>query len=134
VSKQADFISTLFQEGLQYCSINSIHSAVSLTHQLIDGSPIDQHPLIRQLFRGVCISRPPQPCYTHTWDVNTVLVHITQMGENKDLTLKALSSKLVVLMALTSASHVSELQALDLHFHYYKPNGVLFKLASLTKK
>jgi len=129
-----DFISTLFQEGLQYRSINSIRSAVSSTHQPIDGSPIGQHPLVRQLFRGVYNSRPPQPRYTHTWDVNTVLVHITQLGENKDLPLKALSSKLVVLIALTSASRVSELQALDLHFHYHKPNGVLFKLASLTKK
>jgi len=34
-------------------------------------------------------------------------------------------------MALTSASRVS---ALDLRFQYYKSNGVLFKLASLTKK
>ena len=37
-------------------------------------------------------------------------------------------------MALTSANRLSELQALDLRFRYYKQNGVLFKLASLTKK
>ena len=37
-------------------------------------------------------------------------------------------------MALTSANRVLELQALDLRFRYYKHNGVLFKLASLTKK
>ena len=39
-----------------------------------------------------------------------------------------------MLMALVSASRVSELHALDLHFRYHKPNGVLFRLASLTKK
>ena len=60
--------------------------------------------------------------------------YISQLGENKDLALKDLSSKLLVLMALTSASHVSELQALDLRFRFYKPNRVLIKLATLTKK
>ena len=37
-------------------------------------------------------------------------------------------------MALVSASRVSEHHALDLHFWYHRPNGVLFKLATLTKK
>jgi len=37
-------------------------------------------------------------------------------------------------MSLTSASRVSELQALDLRFRQYTVNGVVFKLASLTKK
>jgi len=128
------FLTALFQEGLQYSSINTVRSAVSSTHQPIDGVPIGQHPLVRRLFKGVYNSRPPQPCYTRTWDVSLVVDYISQMGENKDLSLKDLSSKLLTLMALTSASRVSELQALDLRFHYYKPNGVLFKLATLTKK
>jgi len=68
------------------------------------------------------------------WDVSLVVDYISQLGENKDLSLKDLSSKLLTLMALTTASCVSELQALDLRFHYYKPHGVLFKLATLTKK
>ena len=37
-------------------------------------------------------------------------------------------------MALIDASRTSELQALDIRFRTYKPNGVSFKLASLTKK
>lgn len=37
-------------------------------------------------------------------------------------------------MALVSANRTSELQALDLHFRSYTPDGVLFKLSSLTKK
>ena len=89
---------------------------------------------MKQLLRGVNNSRPPQPRYTHTWDVNLVLEHLKQLGENKGLSLKILSGKLVVLMTLTSANRLSELQALDLRFCYCKHNGVLFKLASLTKK
>ena len=48
--------------------------------------------------------------------------------------MKLLSGKLVLLMALVSASRTSELQTLDLRFRLYKPEGVLFKLTNLTKK
>lgn len=41
---------------------------------------------------------------------------LQKQGENKDLSLKHLSLKLMMLMSLTSASRVSELQALDLRF------------------
>jgi len=129
-----DFITSLFKEGLQYRSINLIRSAVSTTHLSVDGTPIGQHPLVKQLFKGVYNSRPPQPRYTHTWDVSAVLNHIAHLGNNRDLSLKQLSFKLLMLMSLTSASRVSELQALDLRFCRYTTDGVVFKLASLTKK
>ena len=129
-----EFITSLFKEGLEYRIINFIRSAVSSTHESVEGTPIGQHPLVKQLFKGVYNSRPPQPRYTSTWDVNLVLEYITHLGENKDLSLKQLSFKLLVLMSLVSASRVSELHALDLRFRYHRPNGVLFKLASLTKK
>lgn len=55
-------------------------------------------------------------------------------GENKNLSRKSLSCKLVVLMAITGANRISELQALDLRFWIFKTNRVLLKLASITKK
>ena len=72
-----EFITSLFKEGLEYRTINLMRSAVSSVHETIDGTPIGQHPLVKQLFRGVYNSRPPQPRYTSTWDVNLVLDHIT---------------------------------------------------------
>lgn len=46
---------------------------------------------------------------------------------NNNLSLKALLGKLAILMALVAASHTSELQALDLRYRVYKPEGILFK-------
>ena len=129
-----DFIGDLFAEGLQYRTINSIRSAVSMTHNPIEGVPIGQHPLVKRLFKGVYNLRPPQPRYTDTWEVSSVLGYLSSMGENSDLSLKLLSGKLALLMALVSASRSSELQSLDLRFRIFKPEGVLFKLACLTKK
>ena len=110
-----EFITSLFKEGLEYHTIYLIRSAVSSTHERIEGTPIGQHSLVKQLFKGVYNSRPPQPRYTSTWDVNLVLEYVSQLhlGENEGLTLKQLSCKLLILMSLVSANRVSELHALS---------------------
>jgi len=128
-----DFLSDLFKEG-QYRIINSIRSAVSMTHNPIGSTPIGQHPLVSRLMKGIYNSRPPEPQYSTTWDVSSVLDWIKRLGNNKDLSLKVLSGKLALLMALVSANRTSELQVLDLGFRSYAHNSVRFRLASLTKK
>ena len=55
------------------------------------------------------------------------------LGPSEHLSLKNLSLKLVVLMALTSANRSSDLHALDLKFRRYTPEGVIFVLPTLTK-
>ena len=105
-----------------------------MTHKHVEGNPIGQHLLVTRLLKGVYNRRPPQPRYSTTWDVDVVTKHLTAMGSNESLTLKQFSQKLVVLMALAEASRTSELRALYIRFRTYKPNGVVFKLASLTKK
>ena len=130
-----DFLADLYHEqGLQYRSINLIRSAVSMTHKNIEAAPIGQHPLVSRLMRGIYNSRPPKPQYCNTWDVAAVLSWIKDQGDNQDLSMKELSGKLSLLMALVSANRTSELHALDLRFRTYSPDGVTFKLASLTKK
>ena len=130
-----DFVvGSLFTEGLQYRTVNGIRSAVSMTHNPIENLPIGQHPLVKRLMRGVYNSRPPQPRYSNTWEVSGVLGYLSGLGVNSSLSLKILSEKLALLMALVTASRTSELHALDLWYRVFKPEGVLFKLASLTKK
>ena len=62
-----------------------------------------------------------------------VIQFIAWMGENTNLSLRKLSQKLALLMALVVASRTSELQALDLRFRVYRPNGVLLHLMGVTK-
>jgi len=56
------------------------------------------------------------------------------MGDNKALPLKLLSQKLALLMALVASNRVSELQALDLRYHIYWAEGVVFTMSTLGKK
>ena len=129
-----DFLAELFEQGLQYRSINTVRSAVSMTHTKVEGVPIGQHPLVSRLLKGIHNTRPPQPRYHSTWDVEMVTEFISFLGANEQLSIKHLSRKLALLMALVEVSRTSELQALDLRFRVYKPEGILFKLPSLTKK
>ena len=41
-----EFLTTLFREGVQYQSINTIQSAISMTHNQIDRLPMGQHALV----------------------------------------------------------------------------------------
>ena len=61
-----------------------------------------------------------------------VVSYLRDLGPNSSLSLKQLTRKLVMIMALLQA-YSSELAALDLRFRVYK-QGVQFKLATLTNK
>jgi len=93
-----------------------------------------QHPLVSRMFNGMYNSRPPQPRYTKTWDVDILIQYLCSLGDNATLSLKQLSCKLATLMALVGANKVSELQSLDLQFWLYWPDDAHFVLPSLGKK
>ena len=44
-----DFLTELFDSGLQHRTINVVRSAVSMTHEEVEGIPIGQHPLVTRL-------------------------------------------------------------------------------------
>ena len=74
--------------------------------------------------------RPPCPCYTSLWDV-AVLDFISAQGENESLSLKQVTLKLTILMALTSAGRLSDIHSLiDFKF---TPQRVEFTIAKFTK-
>ena len=62
-----------FQAGKQYCTINSLHSAISMTHVEVDGIKVGQHLQVTRFLKGVFNSQPQAPKYTTTWDVDVVL-------------------------------------------------------------
>ena len=54
-------------------------------------------------------------------------------GRNESLSLKQVTLKLTMLMALTSAGRSSDIHGLDLKFRKFTPQGVEFTIAKLTK-
>ena len=58
-----EFLTDLFDKGLQYRTINTYRSAISMTHLPLDGSLIGSYPLVSRFMKGVFQSRLPYPRY-----------------------------------------------------------------------
>jgi len=69
-------------------------------HEKVDGQPVGQHPTIVRVLKGAYNKRPPIPRYSNTWEVAKITSYIIALGDNKSLSLKLLSQKLVTLLAL----------------------------------
>ena len=127
------FLAEEFANGKQYRTVNSYRSAISMTHNPIDGVVIGKHPLVSRLLKGVYNLRPPKPRYSFTWDVKIVLDYLRSWGPTASLSLKKLTQKLVMLLALANASRSSELHALSTSSMIWGSQGVTFTLLKPTK-
>ena len=133
IAKVVDFLSELFQAGLQYSTLNSYRSAISSTIPQVEGCPVGQHPLLCKFMKGVFNSRPPQPKYSRAWDVGLVTKYLEGLPSDSDLTVSVLTKKCAMLLALSASKRQSDLRAIDLRFKKCIPEGVSFQLAALTK-
>ena len=129
-----NFLAKLYSEGYQYQSLNSYRSSISSTHEYVDGISVGNHPTVTRLLQGVFNSRPPQPRYAAFWDVGVVIQHIKGLGTNKDITLKQLTMKTAMLLALTRPSRSADLSKLNLQMRSFKSNGVVFRPVHLAKQ
>ena len=90
--------------------------------------------MITRLVKGAFYSRPPLPWYTHTWEVQAVLNFLQSLGDNWKLSLKHLTWKVTMLLALSCPSRSADLSQLDLSRRVYKPDGVCFYPSALSKQ
>ena len=134
VSEIANFLAHLHKEGYQSSSLNVFRSAISSVHDKVDGVEVGKHPTITRLLKGAFHERPPLPRYSSTWDVNAVLQYLKSLGPTSGLTLKQLTYKLVMLLALTRPSRSADLSSLSLARRRFCPEGVTFLPATLAKQ
>ena len=125
ISRVLGFLADQFEAGRQYQSLNCYRSAISSCHLPIDGFAVGQHPLVSGLLKGAGNLRPPQPKYSHAWEVDKVLDLLKTLGSNDRLTLEQLIRKLVTLLVLVMAHRASDLVRLSLTRRTYIPEGVI---------
>ena len=82
--------------------------------------------------QGVFNGRPPKPKYSNTWAVDDLLRLIKTLGTNDILSIKDLTLKLTMLLALTTECRGSELRGIDLNFIVDKGDHIMFQLTGLT--
>ena len=83
--------------------------------------------------KGAFNTRPPRPKYTETWDVDQVLQYLITLGSNVGLSLKNLTLKLAMLMALVIADRSHKLSSHELSLMQDWGNVVTFTIAKFTE-
>jgi len=126
------FLVDQFDAGLQYCSINTLRSAISMTHATIDGTAVGCHSLISLLLKGIFNTRPPLPRYSQSWDVRIVINFLSNY-KSTDISVLQLAKKAATLLALVNADRCSDLAALDRDHVKWSASGVEFTVVQLTK-
>ena len=123
----------MFEKGLGYSSICTACSALNNFVLLLGYSDISEHNFMKHFIKGCLNKRPPQPQYAHTWDINQALQHIHQMGQNFVLTLKQLSLKLVVLLALLNIQRVETIPSFNIEKMFLDETSCTFLPNNLLK-
>ena len=129
-----NFLAELFREGYQYRSLNSYRSAISAVHARIDGHTVGQHPLVVRMLKGAFNERPPVARYSAFWDVGVVLRYLKSLGNNESLSLRSLTLKTAMLLALARPARSVALSNLDIRFRSFTGEGVIFKAQHLAKQ
>lgn len=123
------FLTTLFNNGYQYGSLNSCKAALSL----ILGSSVSRDDRIIRFLKGAYRLRPPTAKYSATWDTSCVLSYLASQYPNKTLGLEKLTKKCITLLALVTAHRVQTLSKILVTNIEIKNSEIIIKIPDLIK-
>ena len=131
-----NFLTFLFEkEQLGYSSINTARGALSAMCIKLDGTLAGTHPLVIRFLKGVFNLRPPlQTKPSHVWDVSIVTEYLRKLSPVKELSLKDLTLKHTMLIALTTAARVQSIHLLSVNNMVKGKDEFVFKFGSLLKQ
>lgn len=103
------FLQDLMDKGRSFSTIKVHLAAISACHVGFEGSTVGQHPLIRRFMKGARRSLPVVRRTVPEWDLSMVLEALSQhpFEPLDSISLKLLSLKTALLLALASAKRVS---------------------------
>ena len=130
-----NYLSHLFEKQKEYRTINCSRSMLSSTINTIDGFPVGKHPMVVRLMRGIFNKRPPSKPLFPAWSVSKVLELFTKWAQAKSLSLKQLTLKCVMLLALATAKRASSLNSFSIKSGYFElaENSLVIQPLGLEK-
>ena len=138
VTNCADFLTSLYQDGLKYRTISGYRSMLSVLLPSVEGVQIGQHPDIIRLLKGVFNSRPPVKRLVPEWDLHKVLDMLSKspFEPMNKISLKYLTWKTVFLAAVSTFRRCGDIQALriDSGFMSIVQEGIIFIREGLSKQ
>lgn len=104
------FLTKEFERGAAYGTLNSHRSAISL----VTSNKMGKSVLIKRFLKGCFKSRPTNPKYSTTWDVNVVLDYLENLGNTLELSTENLTYKTLTLLALCTAQRSQTLSKIKI--------------------
>ena len=106
------FLHSLFEKGLSYSALNTVHSAVSNIDINSSGDPdhtlVGKHFLVCRYLKGVFNKLKPMPKYNNIWSADIVLDYLSLYWPSDKITLKELTLKLVNCIDYTLTDHLNQ--------------------------
>lgn len=123
------FLTTLFDNGAQYATLNCCRSALSL----VLGHQVGSDDRIQRFLKGVFKLRPPRPRYDVTWDTTQVLNFLSSQYPNETLDLECLSKKLITLLALVTAHRAQTFSKIKISNIIIKNTEIIIRIPDIIK-
>lgn len=119
ISDALEFLMGLYSQGLGYSTLNTARSALSSILRISDCHSFGSHPLVVRFMKGVFETRKPKPKYDEIWDASKVLNYLSTLHPVKELPLKDLTLKVLMLLLLVTGQrrqsiHLMTLSAMKL--------------------
>ena len=133
VEQGIDFLANLFEQELSYSAINTARSALSVILTPKDGTSFGENRLVCRFLKGVFEIKPALPKYKKIWDVGQVLTYVRSLTLNSELSLKQLSHKLVMLLALLTGQRCQTIHKLNIQLMQKLPGKYIFTIGEKLK-
>ena len=124
------FLNMLYKHNCGYSVINIARSALSA---LFFDPPVGEDPLIIRFMKGIFNIRPSRPRYSKIWNAADVLLFLQKWTPSRDLDLKTLTLKTILLVMLTSGQRCQTIHALNIKQCEIKSNNITFNVTKMLK-
>ena len=134
VIQGVNFLSELYQKHqLSYSALNTARSALSPIIFPSGGGTFGSHPLVTRFLRGVFNTRLSLPRYQEIWDISIGFTYLKSLHPPEKLTLKDLTMKTTMLVALLSGQRCQTIHALDVYNIVLTKDRCTFYIHELLK-
>ena len=126
-----DFLTDLFHKGVNYSALNTAKAAVC---SLNIYDKVGTSPILTRLMKGFFEIRPVLPKNLVMWDTNIVLNWVKKMSPIKYLSLKNLTRKLVILIALLTGQRAQTMHTILLNNMTKSGKGCSIRIGDVLKQ
>ena len=113
LAQTCDYLMHLYSQGLSYSAINTARSALSSFISTKNGVSFGQEPIVVRLMNGFFNRRATTPRYTSIWNPDVVMGFLKDKSVSSP-TLKELTFKLLMLLALGTAQRCQTFHLMDI--------------------